>query len=161
MLFRSFGIILNNQMDDFSLAPGVPNAYGLIGSQANSIFPGKKPLSSMTPTLVFQGNEPVLALGGSGGPRIISGVIQVLMNVLDYGMQIQAAINAPRFHHQWVPETLLLEAEIPVDVRRNLLDKGHQIEDLKARNVIQGIFLKDGWMRGASDPRKQGRSAGF
>ena len=161
VVVEDFGIILNNQMDDFSLAPGVPNAYGLIGSQANSILPGKKPLSSMTPTLVFQGNKPVLALGGSGGPRIISGVVQVLMNVLDYGMQIQAAINAPRFHHQWVPETLLLETEIPVDVRRNLLDKGHEIEDLTARNVIQGIFLKDGWLQGASDPRKQGRSAGF
>jgi len=161
LVVEEFGIVLNNEMDDFSLAPGVPNAYGLIGSEANAIVPGKKPLSSMTPAIVFQGGHPVLALGGSGGPRIISGVFQVLMNVIDHSMQVQAAVNAPRIHHQWVPETLDVEPEIPRDVRENLLKKGHEIKDLKARNVIQAVELKENWFQGASDPRKKGRAAGY
>jgi gamma-glutamyltranspeptidase/glutathione hydrolase len=161
LVVEEYGIVLNNQMDDFSLAPGVANAYGLIGSEANAIVPGKKPLSSMTPTLVLQGGHPFLALGGSGGPRIISGVLQVLLNVIDHEMQLQAAVNAPRIHHQWVPEKLYVEPEIPRDVRKSLERKGHQVEDLKARNVIQAVRTEKGWFHGASDPRKKGISAGY
>ena len=161
LVVEKYGIILNNEMDDFSLAPGVPNAYGLVGSQANAIAPFKKPLSSMTPTLVMQDGKPFMLLGGSGGPRIITGVLQVLSNVIDHRMNLQEAVNAPRFHHQWVPNTLYVEKEIPVDVRANLLKRGQIVRRLKARNVIQAILVAEDGLHGASDPRKQGSPAGY
>ncbi len=156
-----YGIILNNEMDDFSLNPGVPNIYGLIGSLANAIAPGKKPLSSMSPTMVLRDGKVDMILGGSGGPRIITGVLQVLLNSLTYGMDAQAAVNSPRVHHQWVPEKLYLEPEIPSDIWSNLILKGHITKPLKMRNVIQLIQVRDEWIESASDPRKGGRSAGY
>jgi len=155
------GIILNNEMDDFSLAPGVPNAYGLIGSSANAIEPGKKPLSSMSPTIVMDGDHPLLVLGGSGGPRIISGTLQVILNALVYGMNAQEAVNAPRIHHQWVPEILYVEKEIPIDVRSNLILRGHKVRSLKWRNVIQAVYYPGEFLQGASDPRKGGQAVGY
>jgi gamma-glutamyltranspeptidase / glutathione hydrolase len=161
LVVEKYGIILNNEMDDFSLAPGVQNAYGLIGSKANAIAPFKKPLSSMTPTFIMKKGKPFMMLGGSGGPRIITGVLQVISNVVDHKMNIQEAVNAPRFHHQWVPDTLYLEKEIPVDVRANLLKRGQVVRRLKARNVIQAILVGEDGIFGASDPRKQGSPAGY
>lgn len=156
-----YGILLNNEMDDFSLNPGVPNTYGLIGSEANEIAPNKKPLSSMSPTIVLRNGKVDMILGGSGGPRIITGVLQVLLNSLTYGMDAQSAVNSPRFHHQWVPEHLFLESEIPLDVWSGLIGRGHLTRHLKMRNVIQLVQIRDGWIESASDPRKGGRPAGY
>ena len=105
------GILLNNEMDDFVVQPGVPNAFGLIGREANAVSPGKRPLSSMSPTIVLKQGHPLLVLGASGGPTIITGTLQVLLNVV-FGKDIQTAINAPRFHHQWQPDILFLEPGI-------------------------------------------------
>lgn len=155
------GIVMNNQMDDFSKSPGVPNAFGLIGNEANSIAPGKKPLSSMTPTIVLKNKQPVLALGASGGPRIITGTLQTLLNVVDFGMDVEAAVSAPRFHHQWMPETLFIEKDMPFDVRSALMAKGHQLAMGEAENVVQAVMNHDGQLTGASDPRKGGKPAGY
>lgn len=156
------GIVLNNEMDDFSKSPGVPNAFGLVGTEANAIAPGKKPLSSMSPTLVFgPDNKPFLAIGASGGPRIITGTFLSLLNVLDYGMNVNEAVSAPRFHHQWKPNTLYIEKEIPRDVQRALVSKGHQLQMGDAENVVQAVMFKDGIFTGASDPRKGGAPAGY
>lgn len=155
------GIIMNNEMDDFSKSPGVPNAFGLIGNEANAIAPGKKPLSSMTPTIVMKDGKPFLAAGASGGPRIITGTLQTLLNVIDFGMDVNAAVSAPRFHHQWVPNTLFIEREMPLDVRQQLRMKGHHLVITPAENVAQAVMFKDGWFTGASDPRKGGRPAGY
>lgn len=156
-----YGILLNNEMDDFSLNLNVPNAYGLLGSEANQIAPNKKPLSSMSPTIVLRNGKLDMVLGGSGGPRIISGVLQVLLNSLIYGMDAQSAVGSPRFHHQWIPEYLFLESEIPLDVWSGLIGRGHLTRHLKMRNVIQLIQIRNDWIESASDPRKGGRPAGY
>ncbi|MCO4781616.1 MAG: gamma-glutamyltransferase [Candidatus Cloacimonetes bacterium] len=161
LVVDKYGVILNNQMDDFSLAPGIPNAYGLVGSEANSIQPHKKPLSSMTPTIVAKDKQVKLIVGGSGGPRIISGVLQVVLNSIDHNMNIKEAVDAPRMHHQWMPDKLYLEKEIPVDVVDNLKKRGHIIQRSVPRNVIQGIHIDGKDMYGASDSRKQGQAAGY
>lgn len=157
------GILLNNQMDDFSKAPGVPNAFGLIGNEANAIAPRKKPLSSMTPTIVLKNGQPFMALGASGGPRIITGTLQSIVNVIDYGMNAEEAISAPRIHHQWVPERLYIEKEMPQDVQGRLTQWGHQLTQGAAENVVQAIIIRSGGNRfeGAADPRKGGLPAGY
>lgn len=155
------GLILNNEMDDFSKQPGVPNAYGLIGTEANAIAPGKKPLSSMTPTIVLRDGKPFLALGASGGPRIITGTLETLLNVIDFGMDVEAAVSTPRFHHQWVPETLFIEKDMPQDVRLALMAKGHHLEIGEAENVVQAVMCRDGRFTGAADPRKGGLATGY
>lgn len=155
------GIVMNNEMDDFSKAPGVPNAFGLIGNAANAIAPGKKPLSSMTPTIVLKNNQPVLALGASGGPRIITGTLQSLINVLDFGMNLNQAVSAPRVHHQWVPETLFIEQDMPIDVQQALQQKGHHLQSGDAENVVQAVMFKAGLYTGAADPRKGGAALGY
>ncbi len=154
------GILLNNHMDDFSLAPDIPNAYGLLGSRTNAIRPLKKPLSSMSPTLVLKDKKVRMALGGSGGPRIISGTLQVLLNVLVFDMGLQEAVDSPRAHHQWSPDVLRLEKGIPVDVSDALRARGHHVEMGIPRNVIQAVEILDTGIAGASDPRKMGLPAG-
>lgn len=155
------GILLNNEMDDFSKQPGVPNAFGLIGNEANAIAPRKKPLSSMTPTLVLKDGQPVMAVGASGGPRIITGTLQAILNVVDFGMNVNEAVSMPRFHHQWVPEQLSVEYDMPFDVQNNLKAKGHVLKTGYAENVVQAVLLKEGVFTGASDPRKGGAPAGY
>ena len=155
------GILLNNEMDDFSKRPGVPNAFGLVGTEANAIAPGKKPLSSMSPTIVFKNNKPLLAVGASGGPRIITGTFLSLINVLDYGMNVTEAVSAPRFHHQWKPDVLNIEKEMPTDVQNALQHKGHRLKTGNAENVVQAVMFKNGVFTGASDPRKGGEPAGY
>jgi gamma-glutamyltranspeptidase / glutathione hydrolase len=155
------GILLNNQMDDFSSKPGVPNAFGLIGNAANAIAPGKKPLSSMTPTIVLKQGKPFMTVGASGGPRIITGTFQTILNVIDFGMNVSEAVSMPRFHHQWVPETLFIEREMPLDVRRALEAKGHKLEIGQSESTVQAIVMQNGRMTAASDPRKGGLPAGY
>lgn len=155
------GILMNNEMDDFSIQPGVPNAFGLIGNQNNAIQAGKKPLSSMTPTIVLKDKKPFMVVGASGGPRIISGTLQAIMNVIDFGMNVEEAVSSPRFHHQWMPDQLFIEKEMPVDVRENLIKKGHELVIGEAENAVQAILYRDGKITGASDPRKGGFPEGY
>ncbi len=151
------GLLLNNEMDDFVSKPGVPNAYGLIGRAANQIQPGKRPLSSMSPTIVVEKGKAVLVLGGSGGPRIITGTLQVLLNTLVFGMHVRGAVEAPRIHHQWVPEILFIEPEIAVDVRDALRRRGHTLKRTKRYNAVQVIKSDAEGQEGASDPSKRGQ----
>ncbi|MBK8907529.1 MAG: gamma-glutamyltransferase [Rhodospirillales bacterium] len=150
------GILLNNEMDDFSAKPGVPNAYGLIGGEANAIEPGKRPLSSMSPTIVFKDGEPFVATGSPGGSRIITTVLQVLMNVIDHDMNIAAAQAAPRVHHQWLPDELRVEDGLGPDTVALLAAKGHTIAVKDAMGSAQSVMRLGDRVAGASDPRRPG-----
>jgi gamma-glutamyltranspeptidase / glutathione hydrolase len=154
------GVVLNNEIDDFALAAGVPNMFGLVQSEYNLVGPGKRPLSSMTPTLVLDGDRVVGCLGGSGGPRIISNVFQALLNVFAFGMDANAAVSAPRLHHQWTPDQVFIEPEIPADVRRGLERRGHNLQEGARISTVQLIVVRaDGTREAASDPRKDGAPA--
>ncbi len=155
------GIIMNNQMDDFSAQPGVPNVFGLIGNDANAVAPGKRPLSSMTPTIVLHRGRPVLAVGGSGGPLIISGTLQVVLDTLVYGMGAEEAVNAARIHHQWAPPVLLVEPGISQPTREWLARNGHTVKEVRAMAAIQAVRFDGGLFEGASDPRKGGVAVGW
>lgn len=155
------GIVMNNQMDDFSVQPGVPNAFGLIGNENNSIQPGKKPLSSMSPTIILKDGKAFMTVGASGGPRIITGTLHTIINVIDFGMNVEEAVSAPRFHHQWYPNKLFIEKDMPMDVRENLIKKGHELATGEAESAVQAIVIKDGKITGASDPRKGGIPEGY
>ena len=122
-----WGLILNNEMDDFAAEPGKANAYGLVHSERNAIAPGKRPLSSMTPTIVLEDGKPFLMLGASGGPRIITSVLNVLLAVIDGGMTLEQAMQHVRPHHQWRPEEVFFDAEPPPAVKAALVDRGHVI----------------------------------
>lgn len=158
------GILLNNEMDDFAKAPNQPNVYGLVDTRgANAIAPGKRPLSSMTPTLLLKDGRLALVTGSPGGPRIITAVLLSILNLVDYGMDIQAAVAAPRFHHQWVPDTLFVETATAEDVVRALRSRGHRVE-ISARNwsSAQAIAIdpETGWHTGGTDPRSDGLALG-
>lgn len=154
------GFLLNNEMDDFVSAPGVPNAFGMLGGEANEIQPGKRPLSSMTPVIVFKDGEPVLATGSPGGSRIISAVMQMLVNVIDHGMNIADATDAPRIHHQWYPDELQLEPGISPDTIALLKAKGHAIGNSSwAVGSLQSVARKGKMFYGASDPRRPAAGA--
>ncbi len=157
----SSGVVLNNQIDDFSLAPGVANAYGLVGSAPNRVEPNKRPLSSMTPTLVFAGGQPILAAGGSGGPMIISGTLQVLLNVLAFGFDAEAAVTAARIHHQWQPPVLYVDEGIAPAVRGALERIGHTVKEGSSMAAIQIVRRVGDGFEGAADPRKGGAASGW
>lgn len=156
-----WGLILNNQMDDFSAEPGKPNAFGLIQSSRNAIQPGKRPLSSMAPTIVLKDGQPILLLGASGGPRIITSVLNVLINVLDYNMELDQAIQALRVHHQWMPDEIRFDRSPPRALERELVRRGHKVSRERATGIVQAILIRDGELIGASDPRKGGAPAGW
>ncbi len=150
------GFLLNNEMDDFVSKPGTPNAYGLLGGRANEVASGKRPLSSMTPTIVFDDGEPWFATGSPGGSRIITSVLQTIVNVIDHGMNIADAVNQPRMHHQWYPDKLLLESGFSPDTIRLLEDKGHVVLSSHSPfGSVQAVAWKDGVYRGVADPRRQ------
>jgi gamma-glutamyltranspeptidase/glutathione hydrolase len=159
------GIILNNEMDDFSIQPNQPNAFGLVDTRgSNAIAPGKRPLSSMTPTIVVKDGRSFMATGSPGGPRIITTTLLTILNVVDHGMDVQEAVSAPRFHHQWVPERLLVEAAVPVDVVEALRSRGHQVEVSKRNwSSAQAIVVDpaSGRHTGGSDPRGDGVALGY
>ncbi len=148
------GFLLNNEMDDFSAKPGVPNAYGLIGGEANKIEPNKRMLSSMSPTIVKKDGKNFLITGSPGGSRIITTTLQVIMNVIDHGLNIQSAVNAPRIHHQWLPDELRIEEGISPDTKKMLAEKGHTVVQKSSMGAIQSIMIKDGKMYGGADPRR-------
>jgi gamma-glutamyltranspeptidase/glutathione hydrolase len=157
------GIILNNEMDDFSARPGVPNVYGLVGGEANAIAPGKRPLSSMSPTIVFRDDKPWLVLGSPGGSRIITAVLQTLLHRIDFGMPIEEAVAAARMHHQWLPDRIELEADAwPHATAEALAARGHALAVAETlMGEVQAVErLPDGRLIGVSDPRRSGRPAG-
>ena len=157
------GIILNNQMDDFAARPGEPNAFGLIQGEGNAVAPGKRPLSSMSPTLVMKGGKPVMVAGASGGPTIITGTVQALLNHLDFGLDATACVSRSRVHHQWMPDRLVVETDLPRDVVFNLAGRGHLVRPIAHPfTAVQVVLVgKDGLLYGASDPRKMGTPAGY
>lgn len=155
------GIILNNEMDDFSSRPGVPNAFGLVGAEANAVAPGKRPLSSMSPTIVLKRGQPVMTVGGAGGPKIITEVLLAIVRYLDGGLSVDQAISQPRLHHQWRPDKLFVERAIDADLMEALSRRGHEIEVLERAGVAQAIVqLPAGEFVGVSDPRVPGKAAG-
>ena len=160
---EGLGFLLNDEMDDFSSKPGVPNMYGLIQGPANAIGPAKRPLSAMTPTIVLKDGKVFLVLGSPGGPTIITTVANILMSVVDYGRDIQAAVNAPRFHHQWLPDQILLEDRISPDTVALLEKRGHKINTRHSWGDGECIMVdpKTGERLGASDGRNNGKAAGF
>ncbi|MFQ5849715.1 MAG: gamma-glutamyltransferase [Candidatus Binatia bacterium] len=154
VLVRETGIILNNEMDDFSIRPGLPNLYGLIGGEANSIQPKKRPLSSMSPTIILQEGRPILIVGASGGPRIISATLQTILNVLDFRMPLKKAVGAPRIHHQWKPDELLVEGKISKDTKDSLRQRGHAVKEKRSLGTVQAILVNQGKISGEADSRK-------
>jgi gamma-glutamyltranspeptidase/glutathione hydrolase len=152
------GVILNNEMDDFAVAPGVPNVYGLVGTTANAVAPGKRPQSSMSPTIVLHDGRPELAVGGSGGPLIISGVLQVIIGVLASGRTLEAAVAAPRIHDQGVPAVTLVEPGIPPRLRDRLAAIDcHPLRVMPSLGAVSAVGLgADGRPHAAGDPRKDG-----
>ncbi|MCB1852551.1 MAG: gamma-glutamyltransferase [Gammaproteobacteria bacterium] len=154
------GFLLNNEMDDFSAKPGVPNAYGLIGGEANKIEPHKRMLSSMSPTIVKKQGKNFLVTGSPGGSRIITTTLQVLMNVIDHHLNIQAAVSAPRVHHQWLPDEIRIEEGISPDTVRLLEEMGHKVVRKAAMGASQSIMIgSDGTLYGGADPRRSTSSA--
>ena len=154
------GFLLNNEMDDFSAKPGVPNAYGLIGGAANKIEPGKRMLSSMSPTVVRKDGRNFLVTGSPGGSRIITTTLQVIMNVIDHGMNVQSAVSVPRIHHQWLPDQIRVEQGISADTVKLLESKGHTVVTDSAMGAIQSIMIgEDGTLYGGADPRRSTSSA--
>lgn len=148
------GFLLNNEMDDFVSKPGVPNVYGLLGDKANAVEAAKRPLSSMMPTIVFADGKPWFATGGRGGSRIISAVLQVIVNVIDHGMNIADASSQPRMHHQWYPDVLSLESGFSPDTIRILKERGHDVKSPPPfMGYVQTSAYRDGTFRGAADPR--------
>jgi gamma-glutamyltranspeptidase/glutathione hydrolase len=155
------GFLLNNEMDDFAAKPGEPNLFKLIQGEANAIQPGKRPLSSMTPTIVLRGGKLFLVLGAPGGSRIINGVLEVMLNVIDFHMNAQDAVDAPRFHHQWMPDKLYLESGISPDTAALLKAKGHTLDSIEGVARVEAILTADGWLQGATDGRGSGKASGY
>ncbi|QGY27632.1 gamma-glutamyltransferase [Pantoea cypripedii] len=157
------GILMNNEMDDFSAKPGTPNVYGLVGGDANAVQPAKRPLSSMSPTIVAKDGKTWLVTGSPGGSRIITTVLQMVVNSIDFGMNVAEATNAPRFHHQWLPDQLRVEKGFSPDTLRLLENKGQHVKVLPAMGSTQSIMIgPDGMRYGASDPRSvDDLSAGY
>jgi gamma-glutamyltranspeptidase/glutathione hydrolase len=164
VIIEGTGILMNNEMDDFVIKPGYPNLYGLVGGEANAIEPEKRMLSSMTPTIVVKDNKTIMIAGSPGGSVIITSVAQVLSNVIDFKMNIREAVEAPRFHHQWLPNIVKYEKNgFSLDVLLNLKKKGHQLEEVNDLGNVQAILWDEensewtGW----SDPRRNGVSKGY
>ncbi len=158
------GFLLNNEMDDFSAKPGTPNMFGLIGGEANAVAPGKRMLSSMTPTILVKDGKTQLVLGSPGGSRIITTVLQVVLNIVDFRMNVQEAVDAPRFHHQWLPDAIRLERlGFPADVVTALEAMGHSTEVGDDMGDVHAVMIDEatGLRLGASDPRLDGRTLGY
>jgi gamma-glutamyltranspeptidase/glutathione hydrolase len=151
------GMLLNNEMADFASRPGHPNAWGLVESEANNIQPGKRPLSSMTPTLVLKDGRPWLATGSPGGSVIITAVLQTILNSMEFDMNVAAAAARPRVHHQWMPDKLSVEHGVSIDTIRLLRAMGHKVEvGNRTAGRMQSIMLADGWLYGITDTRRPG-----
>lgn len=157
------GFVLNNEMDDFSSAPGVPNSYGLTGGEANAIAPGKRMLSSMAPTILERDGKLLMVLGSPGGSAIPTSIFQVILNVVDHGMDMQQAVSAPRFHHQWLPDTIQVEYDaIAAQDSLKLVNMGHRFKSRRAIGRVDAILrLPDGRLEGGADPRGEDSAGGY
>jgi gamma-glutamyltranspeptidase/glutathione hydrolase len=155
------GFLLNNEMDDFSVKPGVPNMYGAVGGEANAILPGKRMLSSMTPSVVLRGSKPFMVVGTPGGTTIPTSVYQTIINVIDFGMNASDAINKSKFHHQWLPDEIQVEKDFPQDVRKQLEDLGYKITERPSIGRMEVIKITNGKMETAADKRGDDSVAGF
>jgi gamma-glutamyltranspeptidase / glutathione hydrolase len=159
------GFLLNNEMDDFAAKPGSPNMYGLIQGENNAVAAGKRPLSAMTPTIVLKDGKLWFAVGSPGGPTIINTVTQVILNIVDHGMDIQQAIEWPRIHHQWMPDEIVHEPYgLSADTKKRLAEMGHRFtERPRYMGDAEGIMIEDetNIRLGGSDPRRNGRSVGY
>jgi gamma-glutamyltranspeptidase/glutathione hydrolase len=154
------GVLLNNELDDFAAKPGAPNAFGLVGlDEANAPGPGKRPLSSMTPTIVLRNGKPVLVTGSPGGSRIITTVLQVVSNVIDHRMDIAEAVGAPRLHHQWLPDEVIAEPTVPDFMVRALEARGHRISVRPFGTSANSIQVGPKGLIGAADTRTRGALA--
>ena len=159
LIAEGTGVLLNNELDDFTAAPGASNAFGLVGFEANLPGPGKRPLSSMSPTILLKDGKPVLVTGSPGGSRIISTVLQVIVNVLDYHMDVLAAVSAPRLHHQWMPDEVRVEHGFSEDVLAQLRAMGHHIVEPMGQTSANSIAVVGDEALGAPDPRTRGAEA--
>ncbi|OAV63995.1 Gamma-glutamyltranspeptidase precursor [Bacteroidales bacterium Barb6] len=157
------GFLLNNEMDDFSVKPGTPNLYGLTGGEANAIAPRKRMLSSMTPTLLTKNGRLFMAVGSPGGSTIITSVFQTILNVTLFGMDAQTAVSLPRFHHQWLPDTIQAEdGAIPNEVRTRLEGKGYPIAPRSPYGRVEAIVVRsDNTLEGGADPRGDDKATGY
>ncbi len=157
------GVVLNNEMDDFSIYPGVPNAFGLVGAENNSVAPRKRPLSSMSPTIVLDANgKPVLTVGAAGGPKIITQVLLTIVRFFDFGRPLPEAVEGPRFHHQWRPNTVMYEQKLDKKIVEGLQALGHNVEGIGSSGRTQAIARdKEGRFVGVDDPRGNGKAAGL
>ena len=154
LLAARTGIVLNNEMDDFAIHRDLGNVYGLVGNEANALQPNKRPLSSMTPTIILRQNRPELIVGAAGGPRIISAALQTIVNVIDFYMPVDAAVGAPRIHHQWLPDRLNVEGKISADAKKGLEARGHSLRQRTELGVVQAILKTGAGASGVADPRK-------
>jgi gamma-glutamyltranspeptidase / glutathione hydrolase len=153
------GILLNNELDDFAAKPGAPNAFGLVGGSANAPGPGKRPLSSMSPTIVLKNGKPVLVTGAPGGSRIITAVLQIVVNALDFKQGIAEAVAAPRVHHQWLPDYVLVEPSLPGETIRALEARGHSVRVGPLSGSAHSIAVTPKALIGAADARSHGALA--
>jgi gamma-glutamyltranspeptidase / glutathione hydrolase len=156
------GLVLNNEMDDFAIAPGTPNAFGLIGAEANAVAPGKRPLSSMSPTIVLEDGQPIMTVGAAGGPTIITQVVQALVRRLDLDVPLDQAVGLPRVHHQWSPDAVRVESRLDAALQTALTDRGHKLTPVGNMGVTQAIWFDkaSGQFVGVHDPRVPGKAAG-
>jgi len=159
MVAEGTGILLNDELDDFAAKPMAPNFFGLVGADANAPGPGKRPLSSMTPTIVVKDGKPFLITGSPGGSRIITTVLQIITNVIDRGMTLQEAISAPRLHHQWLPDEVVAEPATPPDIITALQARGHQVRIGRNATSANSIAVTAGGFAGVPDPRTRGALA--
>lgn len=158
---KGLGFLLNNEMDDFSAKPGQPNLYGAIQGEANAIQPRKHPLSSMTPTIVTREGELRMVVGSPGGTTIINTVLEVILNVIDFRMNIQKAVEFPRFHHQWMPDELRVESDFSPDTIDLLTARGHKIRKVAQQGEVCAILWDGSWLQGAADGRTEATAAGY
>jgi gamma-glutamyltranspeptidase/glutathione hydrolase len=163
LVIKGAGFFWNNEMDDFVSKPGAPNMYGLVGSDANAIAPQKRMLSSMTPTIILKDNKPFMVVGSPGGGRIITSVLQTIINVIDFNMSIKDAIDAPRFHHQWLPDEIQIEKDVfDSSMRSSLKTMGYSLKEIPEFGRVEGILFKeDGSFTGHTDRRGYGKAIGF
>ena len=163
-LVKGAGFFLNNEMDDFSSKPGIPNAFGLVGNEANAIEPGKRPLSSMTPTIVLKDGKPFMVIGSPGGSTIITTTMQAILNIVDYGMDIKEAVASSRFHSQWLPDVIMTEPRgLSKDVIQNLESKGHILVPYKWGYIgeANGILITEDGFYGGGDSRGETSAIGY
>jgi gamma-glutamyltranspeptidase/glutathione hydrolase len=155
------GFLLNDEMDDFAAKPGVPNMFGVVGGDANAIEPGKRPLSSMTPTIITKGGKLFMVTGAPGGSRITTGVMEVILDVLDFHMNPQDAVDLPRFHEQWKPDVLYLQNGFPPQAAESLRAMGYEIKPIGGVAIVEAIVVNKGTLEGGTESRLNGKVAGY